>query len=87
MTKEITDYTEVKQRNGVTRRVPKQYYKPNGKTKTVSMTLPIAIVEIINNISENTDETKSAVMSQLLFEALEARDENVSNIKLKEPNF
>lgn len=73
MSKDSVLFTEVRQRNGVTRRVPTSYYKPLGKTKTVSMTLPISIVEVINEIAANSEMTKSKVMSELLAEAIEGR--------------
>lgn len=73
MSKDLVLFTEVQQRNGVTRRVPTSYYKPLGKTKTVSMTLPISIVGVINEIAIKSEMTKSKVMSELLAEAIESR--------------
>lgn len=76
MTKDKTNYTEVQQRNGVTRRVPKEYHKPLGKTMTVSYTIPITIADTITQyVEDGVESTKSKVVSQLLFEAITAREQ------------
>lgn len=68
------DYTEVKQKNGITRRVPKEYHKPLGKTMTVSMTLPISVIDAVVELAESSAVSKSSMYSELLTEALEARE-------------
>lgn len=74
MNKSTIEYTVVKQKNGVVRKVPKTYSKPLGKTKTVSMTLPITLVEAIEELANETTGSKSKLYTFLLSKALEERE-------------
>lgn len=71
MSKEI-EYREVRQKNGVIKRVPTTYRKRDGKKKTVSMTLPVPTVVSINQLAETHSVSKSEMVSRLLNFAIES---------------
>ena len=81
MSKPVKQYNAVTMKNGVTRQVPTQYHKPSGKKKTVSMTLPIALTSVVENLANiDFNDNKSNAYETLLLEALESRGLNVQQI-------
>jgi len=74
MSKPVKQYNAVTMKNGVTRQVPTVYHKPSGKKKTVSMTLPITLTELVEGLaSTDYNDNKSNAYEVLLLEALESR--------------
>jgi len=78
MSKPVKQYNAVTMKNGVIKQVPTEYHKPRGKKKTVSMTLPISLVEVVENLASiDFNDNKSNAYETLLLEALESRGANV----------